>query len=199
MRAAKSAYIFDFDCTITRRHTGGLAVSRAELSPEAIFSNVKKGFREAVESFIRLGSSVYIASFADDFYSRGNPEYVAGSALIKCYMDEIFGPNQSYFRLPERNEYGDVIKYHNIIAKDSRDFKEYHLRTIAAYENIEFGNPEEMGRLVLIDDEPANVSYAFKKGCSLLIPTAYKESAKLARQENLFDFMLAHHLGKAQV
>ena len=49
-------YVFDFDQTITRIHTGGCAETEAEIGEEYIRSNLKDGFVELVEYLVRNGT-----------------------------------------------------------------------------------------------------------------------------------------------
>jgi hypothetical protein len=182
----RTIYVFDFDCTITISHTGGVARIPMEISPGFIRNNVKSAFREVVEHLADRGEGIYIASFGDDHFALGNEESVAGYDLIRCYLDEVLGHDQSCFTYPERNGAGEVLRHGNVIAKDSRDFKEYHLKAIAGIENLDIDDPMSLRRIVFIDDEAGNVRFASGKGCTILVPSSYRTSASIARSGMLF-------------
>ena len=88
-------YVLDFDLTITKKHTGALAYGK-EMTPKFILSNVKKGFDDFVYKVTEQGHAVYIASYNDDAnVDRVEVEALSGHALIKFYMDLVFGEDQT--------------------------------------------------------------------------------------------------------
>ena len=102
----KRIYLFDFDRTITILHTGGLAYGN-ELSPDHVLKNVKKGFAEFIRKAVNKGHAVYIASYSDDANAEVVDEKaLSGHDLIKFYMDQVFGPDQTFFTPPQKNENG---------------------------------------------------------------------------------------------
>ena len=168
-------YVFDFDRTITHIHTGGCAVTPEEVGEEYIRSNIKDGFVELVEYLVQRGDRIYIATYGDDRFSRGIKGATAGHALIKRYMDVIFGADQRYFFFASPKD-----PQGNIIARCTNDGKYYHLELILAQEALDGGDPDIMRGILLIDDDPYNVHYFASRGCMTLVPDSPYDSAHLA-------------------
>jgi hypothetical protein len=179
-------YVLDFDRTITIMHTGGIAYGK-ELTPEFILRNVKKGFGDFIDKVTRQGHAVYIASYNDDAnVDRVEIEALSGHALIKFYMDLIFGKDQTIFSTSQKNNAGKVVSAGNIIAMNSQDLKQYHFHIIVQQEEFDQDSPEDMKRVYLLDDEEDVVRFYMEKGCNILIPFSAARSADTAAINTLF-------------
>jgi len=177
-------YVFDFDQTITRIHTGGCAETEAEIGEEYIRSILKDGFVELVEYLVRNGNRTYIATYGDDSFGHGIKEASAGHALVKRYMDVAFGTDQEYFYYAQEPT-------GNIIARYSLDGKRHHLEQILAREGIDGNDSDVMRNLLLIDDDADNVHYFAQRGCSILVADSPRESAARATEDGIFHNILA--------
>ncbi len=179
-------YVLDFDRTITKKHTGALAYGK-EMTPKFILRNIKKGFDDFVHKVTRRGHAVYIASYNDDAnVDRVEVEALSGHALIKSYMDLVFGKDQTIFVPSETNDAGKIISAGNIIALHSQDLKQYHFHIIVQKEKFDQDNPEDMKRVYLLDDEEEVVRFYMEKGCNILIPFSVSRSAETAALSALF-------------
>ena len=179
-------YVLDFDRTITIMHTGGIAYGK-ELTPKFILKNVKKGFDDFVHKVTRQGHAVYIASYNDDAnVDRVEMEALSGHALIKFYMDLVFGKDQTIFAPSEKNDAGKIVSAGNIIAMNSQDLKQYHFHIIVQQEEFDQDSPEDMKRVYLLDDEEDVVRFYMEKGCNILIPFSVSRSAETATLNSLF-------------
>lgn len=178
--------VLDFDCTITREHTGGCAAAEAEIDPAYIRGNVKPGFVEFVRTLEARGIPAYIATYGDDRFADGDPGAVAGYELIRRYLDVILGPDRGMFRIPERDSFGDPMGDGDVIARYSEDAKRYHLEWIVGREGVDPARPAEMGRILLVDDDAENLRHFRDRGCSILIPASAARSAALAAHDDLF-------------
>lgn len=179
-------YIIDFDRTITILHTGGLAYGN-ELSPDYVLKNVKKGFADFIRMATDRGHKVYIASYSDDS-NAGKIEEKAfsGHELIRHYMQQVLGPDQKIFTLPEKNQSGVIINPGNIIAHNTQDYKQYHLYKISELEGLDPENPEDMKRIYLIEDDEEVVRSFMEKGCTIIVPFSASRSADTAATKTLF-------------
>lgn len=179
-------YVLDFDRTITILHTGAIAYGR-ELTPAFIRKNVKKGFADFVHRVISNGHGIYIASYSDDANADlVEEEAVSGHDLIKFYMDEVFGQEQAIFTTPRKNGAGEIISAGNIIASNSQDFKQYHLDLIVQRETLDQGNPVDMKRIYLLEDDEYVVRFFMGKGCTIIVPFSASRSADTAATKTLF-------------
>lgn len=179
-------YVLDFDRTITILHTGAIAYGN-ELTPAFIRKNVKKGFADFVHRVISNGHGIYIASYSDDANADlVDEEAVSGHDLIKFYMDEVFGQEQAIFTTPRKNGAGEIISAGNIIASNSQDFKQYHLDLIVQRETLDQGNPVDMKRIYLLEDDEYVVRFFMGKGCTIIVPFSASRSADTAATKTLF-------------
>jgi len=179
-------YVLDFDRTITILHTGAIAYG-SELTPAFIRKNVKKGFADFVHRVISNGHGIYIASYSDDANADlVDEEAVSGHDLIKFYMDEVFGQEQAIFTTPRKNGAGEIISAGNIIASNSQDFKQYHLDLIVQRETLDQGNPVDMKRIYLLEDDEYVVRFFMEKGCTIIVPFSASRSADTAATKTLF-------------
>ena len=179
-------YVLDFDRTITILHTGAIAYG-SELTPAFIRKNVKKGFVDFVHRVISNGHGIYIASYSDDANADlVDEEAVSGHDLIKFYMDEVFGQEQAIFTTPRKNGAGEIISAGNIIASNSQDFKQYHLDLIVQRETLDQGNPVDMKRIYLLEDDEYVVRFFMGKGCTIIVPFSASRSADTAATKTLF-------------
>jgi len=179
-------YILDFDRTITILHTGALAYGN-ELRPDFIKKNVKKGFVDFVRNVINYGHVIYIASYNDD----ANADVVEGEALsghelIKSYMDQVFGQDQTIFTTPRKNEAGDIVFTGNIIANNSQDLKQHHFDTIVRQEGLDQESLDDMKRIYLLEDDEDVVHFFMEKGCTTIVPFSASRSADTAATKTLF-------------
>ena len=166
-------YVFDFDQTITHIHTGGCAMTDDEVGPDYIRSNVKDGLIELVEGLQQLGDRIYIATYGDDRFGRGVAGATSGHALVQRYMDTILGVGQQYF-VASDDPPG------NIIARCSNDGKRYHLTRILFREGLDGSDPSVLRRILVVDDDPVNVSYFASRGCMTLVPGSPCDAARMA-------------------
>ncbi len=179
-------YVLDFDRTITILHTGAIAYGK-ERTPEFIERNVKKGFAEFVRRVVNKGHGVYIASYSDDAnVDLVEEDAVSGHDLIKLYMDQIFGPEQTIFIVPRKNEAGEIVAVGNIIASNSQDYKQYHLDCILQQEGMDPGNPDDMKRIYILEDDEDVVRSFMEKGCTVIVPFSASRSADTAATKTLF-------------
>jgi hypothetical protein len=179
-------YVLDFDRTITKKHTGALAYGK-EMTPKFILRNIKKGFADFVHKVTRQGHAIYIASYNDDAnVDRVEIEALSGHALIKFYMDLVFGKDQTIFTPSEKNEAGKIISAGNIIALNSQDLKQYHFHIIVQQEGFDQDSPADMKRVYLLDDDEDVVRFYMEKGCNILIPFSASRSADTAAISALF-------------
>jgi hypothetical protein len=179
-------YVLDFDRTITIMHTGAIAYGN-ERVPDFIQKNVKKGFAEFVRKVVKNGDAIYIASYSDDAnVDLVEEEAVSGHDLIKLYMDEVFGQDQTIFTTPRKNGAGEIISAGNIIASNSQDLKQYHLDIILQQENLDRENPDDMKRVYLLEDDEDVVRFFMEKGCTVIVPFSASRSADTAATKTLF-------------
>jgi hypothetical protein len=182
----KRVYIIDFDQTITVLHTGSLAYGN-ELNPAYIQKNVKKGFADFVRRLINYGHAVYIASYSDDTsVDLVEEDALSGHDLIKYYMDQVFGQEQTIFRPPRKNEAGEIVSPGNIIANNTQDYKKYHLDVIAELEGLDQESPEDMKRIYILEDDEDVVRFFMEKGCTTIVPFSASRSADTAATKTLF-------------
>ena len=186
-----SIYVFDFDQTITHIHTGGCAMTEDEIGADYIHSNIKGGFVELMECLQQRGDRVYIATYGDDSFGRGFAGTTAGHALVQRYMDTVLGTGQQYFVASEDPP-------GNIIARCSNDGKHYHLECILAREGLDGNDPTVLRRILLIDDDPFNVSYFASRGCMTLVPNSPHDSARMAAAPDILRAILDRLRGHAE-
>lgn len=179
-------YIFDFDRTITILHTGGLAYGN-ECTPAYILSNIKKGFSDFVRRVMNYGHIVYITSYSDDANAGTvEEEALSGHDLIKFYMDQAFGEEQTIFTVPRKDEAGETITAGNIIAVNTQDYKQHHLDIVLQQEGLDRENPFDMKKIYLLEDDEEVVRYFMEKGCTILVPFSASRSADTAATKTLF-------------
>ena len=182
----KRVYIIDFDQTITILHTGSIAYGN-ELNPAYIQKNVKKGFADFVRRLINYGHAVYIASYSDDTSADlVEEDALSGHDLIKYYMDQVFGQDQTIFTAPRKNEAGEIVSPGNIIANNTQDYKKYHLDVIAELEGLDQESPEDMKRIYILEDDEDVVRFYMEKGCTTIVPFSASRSADTAATKTLF-------------
>jgi len=183
----KRVFVIDFDRTITVAHTGAIAYGN-ELAVSFVQRNVKKGFADFVRKVISRGHVVYIASYSDDANADlvEDEDAVSGHDLIKFYMDEVFGQEQTLFTTPRRNGAGEIVSAGNIIANNSQDYKQYHLDIVVQQENLNQENPDDMKRIYLLEDDEEVVRYYMEKGCTIIVPFSASRSADTAATKTLF-------------
>jgi hypothetical protein len=185
-RQERRIYVLDFDRTITILHTGAIAYGN-ELTPAFVQKNVKKGFDDFVRKVINNGHGVYIASYSDDAnVDLVEEEAVSGHDLIKFYMDEVFGQEQTIFTTPRKNGVGEFVSAGNIIANNSQDYKQYHLDIIVQQEGLNQENPGDMKRIYLLEDDEEVVRFYMEKGCTIIVPFSASRSADTAVTKTLF-------------
>jgi hypothetical protein len=128
------AVVLDFDCTITREHTGG-GVSSSELQPEHILSNVYnlQHFREFVATAQQLGLQLCVATFADRWSGD-----VGGEELVLRYMDILLGKERGCLR-----GRGDIAAWY----KEGLHHKQRHLQFLR--EQYKW----DPGYVLVIDDD----------------------------------------------
>lgn len=88
------AFVFDFDCTITRRHTRGMQ-PLSQLSDQEVMGNVYTSFPHVVRQLLQHGKRVAIASFAH-MPRTPKADHLAGTDLILRYMDVVFGRDRDF-------------------------------------------------------------------------------------------------------
>ena len=128
------AVVLDFDCTITREHTGG-AQSSSELAPQLILSNVydPQHFRDFVGTALQLGVELYVATFADRWSGE-----VGGSDLVLRYMDTVLGKDRPCLKED------DIAAWY----KEGLRHKQGHLQWLQTKHRLV---PQQT---LLIDDDP---------------------------------------------
>jgi hypothetical protein len=185
-RQERRIYVLDFDRTITILHTGAIAYGN-ERTPAFVQKNVKKGFDDFIRKVINNGHGVYIASYSDDAnVDLVEEEAVSGHDLIKFYMDEVFGQEQTIFTPPRKNGVGEIVSAGNIIANNSQDYKQYHLDIIVQQEGLNQENPGDMKRIYLLEDDEEVVRFYMEKGCTIIVPFSASRSADTAVTKTLF-------------
>ena len=177
--------VMDFDCTITREHTGGCAESPNERTVDYIRNNTKNGFVEFVRRATGEGIRLWIATYGDDGFARSN-DHVAGHALVKRYMEVLLGSEQTLFLEPDRDAEGTIVKHHRLIARCSGDRKAYHWSLIRE----QLGEDFVPGQILFLDDQELNLTFARDFGCELMVPGSSDKSAMVCGHERLFEVLL---------
>eukprot|EP00035_Acanthoeca_spectabilis_P021531 m.438756 g.438756 ORF g.438756 m.438756 type:complete len:217 (-) comp18281_c0_seq1:144-794(-) len=166
--------IFDFDKTITNKHTGGSVLLPVHATDEFIEGNFADlEFLKFVVPFIRAqGVQVAIASFGED-----DPEsLLSGMALIRKYLDTAFGQKKSRDLFPDHA----IALWHPERKNPPRDEKkvgkEEHIAEVVKNLSVKC-KPSE---IVLFDDDATNIKIAGKKGHRAIMCHAYssKEQEK---------------------
>lgn len=178
------AIVLDFDCTITREHTGGRAYSPEMVADEYIKNNTKNGFVGFVRGAIRKNLKLYIATYGDDCFAESESD-VAGHALIARYMECLFGSGQTVFRGPERDDEGTITKYHNIIAKLSGDRKAFHWELILG----QLAGDVHADEILFLDDEMSNIEYAQGLGCQCIVRGSAEYAASISADDRVFELL----------
>ncbi len=179
--------ILDFDQTITLQHTGGCA-SADQLTPDYIHQNTKAEFIPFVQFANERAIKLYIATFSDDQFAT-EPDQIAGHDLVKHYMDIMLGENQTVFELPIRDSRHQIIKYRNIIARMSQDFKDFHLTIIAEQEKLSLSDKTNLQHILFVDDEKKTLDHIKGAGCAMLAKKT-RTAAKMATSPELFVHLL---------
>ena len=81
------AVVFDFDCTITLKHSGGRV--RKEKMPAFLQGNVSPCFQKLLPALLARQFLVGVATFADSF--RAPATHLAGEALVREHLLRFFG------------------------------------------------------------------------------------------------------------
>eukprot|EP00037_Helgoeca_nana_P006092 m.56516 g.56516 ORF g.56516 m.56516 type:complete len:218 (-) comp16981_c0_seq1:251-904(-) len=166
--------IFDFDKTITNKHTGGSVMLPVHATDGFITGNFADlEFFKFVVPFIKAqGVQVAIASFGED-----DPEsLLSGMALIRKYLDTAFGAKKSRDLFPDHA----IALWHPERKTPSRDEKkvgkEEHIAEVVKNLSVKC-KPAE---IVLFDDDSTNIKIASRKGHRAVMCHAYstKEQEK---------------------
>lgn len=182
---ARRIYIFDFDQTITLRHTGGFAGDKKEIEEDFILKNIKPGFKDLIDTIVEKNYGVYIASLGDEATIRSS-DLPNGSRLIKRYMDVLFGYDQNIFKCPVFDEEWNLIENGNIIAKFTYDKKQYHLELILQMEKIDLLDKKNMKKIFFVDDDPNNLENFYENGCQVMNFEDFSNAAEQAKNKNIF-------------
>jgi len=148
--------VFDFDKTITRKHTGGSVLLPVNASDEFILENFAdlEFFKFCVPFIKAQGCHVAIASFGEE-----DPEAVlSGLPLIRKYLDLAFGPTKSKDLFPDHT----IALWHpeKRGKNEKKVGKQDHIAEILKNIGIKIKNSE----IALFDDDSNNISIAKKKG-----------------------------------
>eukprot|EP00038_Savillea_parva_P027380 m.59264 g.59264 ORF g.59264 m.59264 type:complete len:216 (+) comp7874_c0_seq2:159-806(+) len=148
--------IFDFDKTITLKHTGGSVMLPAYADEKYIRDNFADlEFFQFVAPFIRAQSvQVAIASFGED-----DPDgLLSGLKLIRKYLDVAFGADKSKQLFPDKL----IALWHpESRGKDDKKVgKQEHIAEILKHLGVKASASE----VVLFDDDEQNVKIAASKG-----------------------------------
>jgi len=159
--------IFDFDKTITKKHTGGAVLLPVHASDDFIVNNfADREFFQFVVPFIRAqGIPVAIASFGEP-----DPEaLLSGTALIRKYIDSAFGQKKSRDLIPD---HAIALWHPDRRGKDEKKVgKQEHIAEILKNLSLKCKASE----VVLFDDDSTNIKIANKKGHRAVYCQALKE------------------------
>jgi len=162
--------IFDFDKTITRKHTGGFVQVPAEITDEYMDANFADlEFFKFVVPYIRAqGVHVAIGSFGEENIEA----LLSGIPLLRKYLDKVFGPGKTDAGCTKSEEHIPdelIALWHpESRGQDPKAVgKQNHIKhLIGKCQEID-GNgakPIPMSKVVLFDDDKTNIEIAVKKG-----------------------------------
>eukprot|EP00040_Diaphanoeca_grandis_P021864 m.116724 g.116724 ORF g.116724 m.116724 type:complete len:231 (+) comp28531_c0_seq1:254-946(+) len=155
--------IFDFDRTITRKHTNGCVLLPAHAKDEYIENNFAdlEFFRWVVPQIIKKGLIPCIASFGEDV----KDSFLSGVPLVRKYLDHAFGPNSK-----------DLIPNDLIAMWHPESRKEDH-KKVGKSHHIEFlvtrvtqrtkgmaAKRLSYSKVALFDDDEVNIKLAQRQG-----------------------------------
>jgi len=155
--------IFDFDRTITRKHTNGAVMLPAHAKDDFIEKNFADlNFFKWLIPFIKSKKvTPCIASFGEDV----KDSFLSGVKLVRKYLDVALGPNSSDL-IPD-----DLIEMWH---PESRDLdhkkvgKTHHIHTLVTkvtqrYKGMAARNIS-YSKVALFDDDETNIKIAMKQG-----------------------------------
>mmetsp|Transcript_24682 Transcript_24682/g.55823 ORF Transcript_24682/g.55823 Transcript_24682/m.55823 type:complete len:192 (-) Transcript_24682:100-675(-) len=157
-RRGVKAVVFDFDCTITLKHSGGRVHN--DKVDGFLENNISPCFKELLPVLLANSFGVGVATFSDDF--KVPSTYLAGEHLVRKHFEHFFG-NRFTEQIPIIAAFPDVYQtegnYKAIgLDRPMPQNKEYHLALLCARWNL---RPHEV---VLIDDDYSNVDAAMRHG-----------------------------------
>eukprot|EP00041_Stephanoeca_diplocostata_P007004 m.96841 g.96841 ORF g.96841 m.96841 type:complete len:213 (-) comp16673_c0_seq1:195-833(-) len=159
--------IFDFDKTITKKHTGGSVLLPVNASDDFIKSNFAdlEFFKFCVPFIKAQGVHVAIASFGEEDAEA----VLSGLPLIRKYLDLAFGATKSKDLFPDHT----IALWHpEKKGKDERKVgKTDHIAEIVK----KLGGKLKNSELVLFDDDANNISIGKKKGVHCFYCPATKD------------------------
>jgi len=166
--------VFDFDKTITRKHTGGSVMLPAFADERYIKDNFADlEFFKFVAPFIRAQSvTVAIASFGEH-----DPNgLLSGEALIRKYLDVAFGPERSKRLFPD---YVIALWHPESRGKNEKKVgKQEHIAQIIKI----LGARVSASEVVLFDDDEQNCKIANSKGMRAFhCPTASSKEIEFGK------------------
>jgi hypothetical protein len=170
--------VWDFDKTITRKHTNGSVSVGNQITDEYIIGNFAdlEFFRWAVPHIKKIGIPMAIASFGQE----DEHSLLSGLPLIRRYLGHAFGSEEkskSYF--PD-----DMIAMWHPESKGENDKKVgkfTHLQLLKDTQNEKGSSqaidPKKWNEVVLFDDDATNIQLGLKKGLNaFLCPLEDKEN-----------------------
>jgi len=152
------AVVFDFDCTITIKHSGGRV--RKDRLEAYLQDNVSPTFQSLLPALLSSPLKVGVATFADGF--KAPITHVAGEALVRTHFQHYFG-NRYQEEIPivaaYPENYQTEANWCQIgLAGPMPTGKQYHLELLAKRWGL------ERREIALVDDDAANIEAANKEG-----------------------------------
>jgi hypothetical protein len=167
--------VWDFDKTITRKHTNGSVSVGNQITDEYILGNFAdlEFFKWAVPHIKRIGIPMGIASFGQE----DEHSLLSGLPLIRRYLGHAFGEEKSKSFFPD-----DMIAMWHPESKGENDKKVgkfTHLTQLKTVQNDK-GNSQPIDKwsdVVLFDDDVTNIQLGLKKGLNAYVcPLEDKEN-----------------------
>eukprot|EP00802_Teleaulax_amphioxeia_P018389 Tamp_18581.p1 GENE.Tamp_18581~~Tamp_18581.p1 ORF type:complete len:200 (+),score=16.70 Tamp_18581:432-1031(+) len=152
------AVVFDFDCTITLKHSGGRV--RREKMGSFLEGNVSPCFHKLLPALLQRSFLVGVATFADSY--RAPATHVAGEMLVRQHFTTFFG--QAYqdqipivAAYPENYQTEPAFRSLGLSAPMPQS-KEYHLQQLCRLWSL------PAGQVALVDDDQNNILAASNDG-----------------------------------
>mmetsp|Transcript_37540 Transcript_37540/g.77029 ORF Transcript_37540/g.77029 Transcript_37540/m.77029 type:complete len:198 (+) Transcript_37540:359-952(+) len=152
------AVVFDFDCTITIKHSGGRV--RDEKMPAYLEHNISPVFHQLLPSLLSRSFAVGVATFADAY--RAPAHYVAGEDLVRKHFEHYFGnpyTNEVMVVAAYPENYQEEVHWRaRGLSGPMPNSKEFHLQTLMRKFET------DAKQTALVDDDRNNIQSAKSDG-----------------------------------
>mmetsp|Transcript_49170 Transcript_49170/g.72097 ORF Transcript_49170/g.72097 Transcript_49170/m.72097 type:complete len:201 (+) Transcript_49170:261-863(+) len=159
------AVVFDFDCTITLKHSGGRV--RNEKMASFLEGNVSPCFLKLLPALLARSFIVGVATFADSY--RAPATHCAGEALVRAHFQHFFGTGFEE-QIPIVAAYPDNYQSESAfrslgLKAPMAQSKEYHLHLLCHLWGL------SPAQVALVDDDQKNVMAAANDGhAAMFVP-----------------------------